>query len=455
MQAKVPSASLTSLASRHGARFDLWEGEKAQRARGFIARAGELFPLTVRGVGVLASMGFALWFYGFRALDGVWFVAGIGLLALCGVTLASVALAALRMHLWGLPAVPAEIIRTETQRLTATAFSVPRLRWWLFVDVRLEWIRPRGVDVYEVAEGPRLVEEVRLFDHGELRRVVRRIVVRDVFGLSSIALRRTAEVELDVLPHTGALRSLPLLRSLSGGDDVPHPMGIAQGDRLELRRYAPGDPARFIHWKAYARTQKLVVRMPERALSQAHRVAAFLVAADGDGPSAGAARVALEEGAFGSDFRFGADGTSTPVSTLAAGLVCIVRSSAARAEPAGSLRAFVDAVEREGPASLVLFVPPQLGAIVDRVQDVVRQRARPVRVVIGIDGIHPSGPRSGWRRFAFEREVEARVAMPALREVIAAYRRFGCDVVVLDRDSGRVLGEAHLTRAEQPKGAAA
>jgi hypothetical protein len=432
-----------------------WEGQKALRARGFLARAGELFPFTVRGLGVLASMSLALWFYGFEALDGVWFVAGICLLSLCAVTLLSVALAALRMHLSGLEAGPLELLRTETQRLTTTNFSVPRLRWWLFVDVRLSWIEPHGVDVYELAEGGRLGEEVRLFDHGELRRVVRRVEVRDVFGLCSISLRRTADVEIDVLPHAGALRSLPLLRSLSGGDDVPHPMGIAQGDRLELRRYAPGDPARFIHWKAYARTHKLVVRMPERALSQAHRVAAFLVAAHGDGPSAGAARVALEEGAFGSDFCFGADGTPTPVTTVAASLVSIVRSSAARAEPAASLRAFVDAVEREGPASLVVFVPPELGSAVDRVGEVVRMRARPVRVVIGIDGILSGGPRSAWQRVAFQREPEARVSMPALRDVIAAYRRFGCDVVVLDRDSGRVLGEAHLLRAGQAKGAAA
>jgi hypothetical protein len=67
----------------------------------------------------------------------------------------------------------------------------------------------------------------------------------------------------------------------------------------------------------------------------------------------------------------------------------------------------------------------------------------------------PGGPRSAWRRVAFQREPEARVEMAALRETIAAYRRFGCDVVVLDRDSGRVLGEAHLARAGQAKGAAA
>jgi hypothetical protein len=31
-----------------------------------------------------------------------------------------------------------------------------------------------------------------------------------------------------------------------------------------------------------------------------------------------------------------------------------------------------------------------------------------------------------------------------LRELLASYRRYGCEVVVVDRESGRVIGDAHL-----------
>lgn len=435
----------------------IWQQPRVRHLRSFVARAAELFPLTLRGVGVLGCMAFALWFYGLEALDGVWFVAGIALVGLCAVALASVLLAALRMRLSLSRSEHAsfELVRTETLRITKTAFSIPRLRFWLFVDVHIDWLTPAGAEVFDVPAAGSLGEEVRLADHGELRRVVRRVVIRDVFGLAALALRKAEDLEIDVLPHAGALRALPLLRSLAGGDDVPHPMGVAQGDRLELRRYVAGDPARFIHWKAYARTQKLVVRMPERALSRAHRVAAFLVAAPGDAASAGAARVALEERALGDDFRFGADGTSTPMSSVAEALVSIVRSSAARAQPAAALRAFVDHVEKEGPVSLVLFVPPALDGAFERIRDVITLRSRPVRVVIGIDGLLPQGGRSLWKRMAFARPSDARLPLEALRETIAAYRRHGCDVVVLDRESGRVLGEAHLVRAAQAKGEAA
>jgi hypothetical protein len=76
-------------------------------------------------------------------------------------------------------------------------------------------------------------------------------------------------------------------------------------------------------------------------------------------------------------------------------------------------------------------------------------------VVIGIDGLLPAGGASLWRKLAFMRSSDARLPLDALRDTIAAYRRHNCDVVVLDRESGRVLGEAHLVRATQAKGEAA
>ena len=83
---------------------------------------------------------------------------------------------------------------------------------------------------------------------------------------------------IEVLPHLGGIRRLPVLTSLTGGEEFPHPMGLEDGDRVELRRYVPGDSARFIHWKVFGRTRKLMVRVPERALSRARRTVAYLVA---------------------------------------------------------------------------------------------------------------------------------------------------------------------------------
>jgi uncharacterized protein (DUF58 family) len=432
-------------------KFPGWARAAAGRLGPPLVRLRELYPQTARGFGVVACTGAALWFYGFRALDRVWYVAGLGMILLTGVATCSVVLAAVRMKLWlARQASPVrERVHGETQRALDTGFSLPRLRFWLFIDVRLEWVEPAAADVRPAAEGAQLRERVALSDHAEIGQVLRRVVVRDVFGLASIALRRRAALDVSVLPHAGALRTLPLLRSLAGGDDVPHPLGIAQGDRIELRRYAPGDPARFIHWKVFARTQKLVVRVPERALARAHRVAAYLIAGERDAASAAAARVALEEGAFGAEFQFGADGSPTPVRALDEALLALRRSSAARERSGRELAAFVDAVEREGPASFVLFVPPVAGAAVEAVREMVQRRTHPVRVVIGIDGFLPAKPPSLLARLALLREGTSRIAIEQLREVMASYRRLNCEVVVLDRESGRVLGDAHLSQLRE------
>jgi len=416
-------------------------------------------PLTLRGVCVVSLCGLGLWFYGFQALDAVWYVTGLGLLALFLLALLSVLVAALRMKLWLVRAartgtklagqVPAsQRAASETRRPVETGFALPALRYWLFVEVRSEVRSPLDVTVEPQRDGSRLVERLRFGDHGEVRSIARTISVRDVFGLASLGLRQTSATEVDVLPHAGALRSLPLLRSLSGGDDIPHPMGIEQGDRLELRRYAPGDPARFIHWKVFARTQKLVVRMPERALSRAQRVAAYLVAGPADGASAAAARVALEEGAFGADFRFGADGSPAPTRELSAALVAVRRSSGSRAASAEQLSGFLSSLDREGPSSLVLFVPATHGPWVERIATLLQKQARSARIVVGVDGITQRHEASWVERVALAPAASTQISLVDLRALIAAYRRTGCEVVVLDRESGRVLGDVHLQRPE-------
>ncbi|MET0344066.1 MAG: DUF58 domain-containing protein [Polyangiales bacterium] len=433
----------------------LRDSPRSRPARAFAAssaRVREVVPLTLRGAAVAALSGGALWYYGFEALDGVWYVAGLGLLALCALSLLSVLGAALRLKIWlaGRAASAPVKLGVETGRAVRSGFEAPALRFWLLVEPSLAVREPGQVEADGVRDGGLLREHLRFGDHGEVRRVARTLSVRDVFGLCSVGLREASAVELDVLPHAGALRALSLLRSLSGGDDVPHPLGIEQGDRLELKRYAPGDPARFIHWKVYARTQKLVVRMPERALSRAQRVAAYLVAGPGDAASAAAARVALEEGAFGADFRFGADGSPQPARDVTASLVALRRSSASRATSAVQLDAFLTELEREGPTSLVLFVPPHDGAWVSRIEAVLKRRARAARVVIGVDGIRPPGGASWLARLALSPAPSTRSELPALRELIARYRRAGCDVVVVDRESGRVLGDAHLAQRARP-----
>jgi uncharacterized protein (DUF58 family) len=422
---------------------------RSSRLSGWLLRAREVCPLTLRGTLVLGAALSALYVYGFGELDGVWYVAGLGLCALSALTLFWVLAAALRVGVWlrRSPELEPRPLAVDTDRELATHFALPRLRFWLLVEVRVSWLTPAAVDVTLAETGSLGREQVRFADHGEFREVVRRVELRDVFGLAALSLRQRRPLSIDVLPQRGALVTLAPLQSLAGGDDVPHPLGVAHGDRLELKRYAPGDPARFIHWKVYARTQKLVVRMPERALARAYRVAAFLAAGAGDGPSAAVARVALEQGALGADFRFGADGSPTPLARVDQSLVALRRSAAHREQGGADLARFVEAVEKEGPAALVVFAPVAAAPVEERIAALLRERARPLRVVIGVDGVTREPPPPWWLHLAMASRREARTQLSALQESVTFYRKLGCEVLIVDRVSGRVLGDAHLAHA--------
>jgi hypothetical protein len=276
-----------------------------------------------------------------------------------------------------------------------------------------------------------------------VRGIRRRLVIEDVFGLSRIAFRSDDPIFLAVLPHAGGLREMPLLVSLSGGDDIPHPMGIDDGDRVEIRRYAPGDPARFIHWKVFGRTRKLMVRMPERALTRARRTVAYLVAGRNDEASAAAARVAIESGALGPDWVFGADGTPGEADEPVGALERVIRSVEAKEKGALALRAFVERAEKAGPAALVLFVPPEPGPWLDRVVALLQARSGRSRVVVATDAISTVRPRH-WLARLFLR-APARVGTPVegLDRVTRALAGTRAQLVVVDRASGRRLGDAH------------
>ena len=135
-----------------------------------------------------------------------------------------------------------------------------------------------------------------------------------MLGFSRFTWRVTQESELLALPRAGNIKSLPLLRSLTAEDGIPDPGGNPEGDRMEIRPYVPGDSVRNILWKVYARTRHLNVRLAERSVYHSSRTLAWLLSGPHDEAAAAVARVAVESGALGEDWLFGADGSPTPTS---------------------------------------------------------------------------------------------------------------------------------------------
>ena len=409
-------------------------------------RIADLFPLTPLGLAVLAGGLWSLWELAYPELDLVWLVVGYAGLGMVAVALVAVLIGALWLKLATRTPAHAELPRRalETGLSLPTGFTAPALRLFPLVQIAWSWEEPAGAKVTLARRGWwRYREEVGLSARGKVLAIRRRLVVQDAFGLARLAIRQREPVELTVHPHAGKLASLPLLISRSGGDERPHPMGIEDGDRVELRRYVAGDPARFIHWKVFARARRLMVRVPERALSPSRRTVAYLVPGEDDEASAAAARVAIESGALGGEWSFGTDGASKDAVRADEALDLIVRSAGARALGGTGLQSFLQRSERAGPASAVIFVPPRPGEWMARVVAQVRARAVRTRIVIATDGVAPSIAAPLWRRVLVR---SARVeATPAsdLERVITALGSTRAELIVVDRKTGRRLGERH------------
>jgi hypothetical protein len=312
------------------------------------------------------------------------------------------------------------------------------LRFFPLTQLHWQWLSPVGVRVQHVARGGRLHEQVSASDRGKHERIERRVIVEDPFGLARVAFRLVEVRQVRVLPRVGGLRHLPPLVSLAAGTDLPHPMGLEDGDRVELQRYASGDPARFIHWKVFARTRRLMVRKPERAVAVARRCAAFYIAVPEDDATAAVARLALERGLLGADWAFGTDLDVGGTARVDAALAALVTSVSARELGGVGLRPFLAQVEKQGPASVVVFAPAQPGPWLDLVISAAQRRQ--VRAVIGVDGVLTAIRRRWWARWLTVPAQPAGAPAAVLEQVLAKLGRAGVSVVVLDRGTGRPLG---------------
>ncbi len=101
----------------------------------------------------------------------------------------------------GPAALPSATLVMETGVAVETGFALSPLDWLPFVQVRWEWLQPRGAEVEVVRRDGLLCERVRLPERGRFTQVQRRISVSDAFGLCRISSRLGHEMMVDVLPR--------------------------------------------------------------------------------------------------------------------------------------------------------------------------------------------------------------------------------------------------------------
>jgi len=327
---------------------------------------------------------------------------------------------------------------------TVTGFALPSLWWLPFADVRWTWVQPTA-KVAVRRQGHRTHEEITPEFRDQFATIVRRIEIGEVFGVARIAIRLVQQRSGRFVPWVGALDRIQVAHGLAGGDDYEHRDGSASGDYYNMRRYGAGDPIRFVLWKVFARTRDLLVRTPEPAIAPDQRTVAYLVAADGDEPAAGAARVAVDTGALGTTWVLGADGCSAEARTRDEAMDVLATSARANAEDSGSLAAFLGKVSKGSMSRAVVFVPARPGPWMARVAAVAmgpRGEYPRVEFVVCTDGIGERPARSRLARAAFAAPMDVAPGMARhedLVTVVDTLSQTGANVFVVDRPAGRMI----------------
>ena len=318
-----------------------------------------------------------------------------------------------------------------------TTIRVPNVRALGLLDVQLEWATPAGFSVSLVRTEGRLGERISALERGRHDALVRRFTIEDVFGLSALSFEVSWPLTLRVTPVAAPV-SATLAASRSSGDAWSHPSGRAEGDLVEMRSYAHGDSMRHVLWRTYARTRRLLVRMPERAVAPQPLNVAFLIAGEGDEPSAGVARVFLEQGLLGPDFVFAADGALKPVTRVPEAVEQIIDSIRVRKDGATGLEGLANQIESHRLGACVVFAPPIDGPWREKLVAMSRRLSMPATVVIGFDGGDETKPSTRVPQWLLREDVEASRAA-ALVALKTALEADGFPVRIVHRPTGRLV----------------
>jgi hypothetical protein len=346
------------------------------RVRPALARAKRIFPLKLSGIFLLVGALIMLYYFGLRQQDLLLLMASVVLLAVATMDiLFTCVLAALTYRWWKRES------ETLPSELSPLLSGVPgrinlnrRPPWWPLVEVTWRWIEPDFVEVSWHRDEQGAYEQFLFHQRCLITGIEREFQIADVLGFASVSFRWKQNLQLQVLPQPQALNRSAFVTSFHGGDDLSDPRGEPVGDRVDMRQYAAGDPPKLLLWKLFARTGRLMVRMPERAVSPTPRTCAYLVAGPQDEAAAGLLRSILESGVLGQGWRFGADGNQGHCNNVGEALTFLARSGnlslAGRSDVA--LRAFLSQAAKDGFNGCLVVLPSAPGPWIEEVKQAAR-----------------------------------------------------------------------------------
>jgi hypothetical protein len=397
------------------------------------SRLREAFPVTALGALAVA----AFWFLGVRRLDLVLLSAATLLVLLLGLLVTATLVAGFLLR--RRREVPEGRLALEGGVWNETGFRLVLSPWLPFLTLALAWETPAGLKA-ELEDG---AERVLPGRRALLPQGLRRLRVGDILGLAEVGWTVPAG-PVRILPQRSPLDPGAVLLGRVRGEEEADPLGAPQGDRVDLRKYGRGDPARMILWKVYARTRKTFVRIAEHAVDPAPRLCAYLPANPWDEPPARLARTLLERGLLGEGWRFGADGAED-AEDLEGALEALARSGSEPGNP--GLGAFLQRARRDGFGACILLLPGKPGDWVSQVQAGMAGAPLRFHAVFALDGWAPAA-EAPWRRYLLQAPPTGGAGAGEVLDLVSALVTPSMEATLVDTRSGDVLGrpEAFLRK---------
>lgn len=416
---------------------------------GHLSSLAGLFPLTLQGTITLLVAATALSVFGYGRMDLVVFALAICALSIlvfclfCAVI--SGVLVQRRIHK-SLTASgqAARAMNAEAGFPNESGFTLPALNYFPLIKLTWHIQYPDNVATrIHVGEEDELVEEIIPQMRCLTEQVQRKFTVSDVLGFCRYSWIQKQSMHCQVLPRTNTIRSLPILRSLTAEDGIPNPSGEPQGDRMEIRRYAAGDSVRNIMWKVYARNRQLNVRLPERSVFQSQRTVAYLLSSPKDEAAAAVARLALEKGALGEEWQFGADGSTQICADLPQAMRAIAGSRALGGEQlVYGLDEFLNRTGSHGGVQCVLFAGADSAPWKTALKSTSARLGGKISLVLATDGLHDNVPVKWWQKALFKPTggrfgtVDRGTGKAELLGLLTDVGQLVESIVIVDRETG-------------------
>ena len=371
-----------------------------------------LFPLTLQGLILLIVTALCLSVFGYGSMDLVVFALAICALAILIFCLFCSVISGVFVQQKIQKQVKkseryCESIKVEAGFPNETGFSIPTVN--LLPLVKLSWkiTFPDHIETRtRVDVNNYLVEEIIPGKRCLTNHINRQFTVSDVLGFCRYSWLQKQDISCMALPQTNSVKALPLLKSLTAEDGIPNPSGDPEGDRMEIRPYAPGDSVRNIMWKVYARNRQLNVRLAEKSVFHSKRTVAYLLSSEKDEAASAIARMALETGALGEDWAFAADGTEELCESLPGALKAVARSRVLESSFSYGLDKFLTKAVGQSGAHCIVFAAAEIAPWLTHLKNTIGRYSGQFSLVLATDGFQEEASQQLWRKLLFQEATE-------------------------------------------------